>query len=117
MNAEAFSRMRAGAFFINASRGNLVDEEALAEALCAERIAGAALDVGRHSDQMPSPNLARLANVVATPHIGGLTPTSIEAQAMETVEQVRAVIEGRTPHNAVNAPHATRIRERFGQTP
>jgi hypothetical protein len=35
---------------------------------------------------------------------------------METVEQVRAIVEGRTPHNAVNAPHAKRLRERFGQT-
>jgi D-3-phosphoglycerate dehydrogenase len=115
MNAEAFSRMRRNAFFINASRGNLVDEEALADALRAKRIAGAALDVGRASDQMPSPHLARLANVVASPHIGGLTPAAIQAQAMETVEQVRAIVEGRMPHNAVNALHATRIYERFGQ--
>lgn len=115
MNAEAFSRMRPEAFFINASRGDLVDEEALAETLRANRIAGAALDVGRASDQMPSPNLARLANVVATPHIGGLTPAAIQAQSMETVEQVRAIVAGRMPHNAVNAPHARRFRERFGQ--
>lgn len=114
MNGEAFSRMRPDAVFINASRGNLVDEEALADALQARRIAGAALDVGRASDQMPSPHLARLANVVATPHVGGLTPASIQAQAMETVEQVRAIVEGRMPHNAVNAPHATRLRQRFG---
>jgi D-3-phosphoglycerate dehydrogenase len=116
MNAEAFSRMRPEAFFINASRGNLVDDEALAEALRAKRIAGAALDVGRASDQMPAPHLARLANVIATPHIGGLTPAAIQAQAMETVEQVRAIVEGRTPHNAVNAQHAKRLRERFGRT-
>jgi len=116
MNAEAFARMRPEAFFINASRGNLVDDPALAEALRAKRIAGAALDVGRASDQMPAPHLARLANVVATPHIGGLTPAAIQAQAMETVEQVKAIVEGRTPHNAVNLPHARRLRERFGQT-
>jgi D-3-phosphoglycerate dehydrogenase / 2-oxoglutarate reductase len=116
MNADAFSRMRPEAFFINASRGDLVDEEALAEALGAKRIAGAALDVGRASDQMPSPNLARLVNVVATPHIGGLTPAAIQAQASETVEQVRAIVEGRTPHNVVNALHATRFRERFCHT-
>ena len=108
--------MRPEAFFINASRGNLVDDNALAEALRAQRITGAALDVGRASDQMPAPHLARLANVVATPHIGGLTPAAIQAQAMETVEQVRAIVEGHMPHNAVNALHAKRFRERFGQT-
>lgn len=115
MNAEAFAHMRPDACFINASRGNLVDEAALEDVLGSGRIAGAALDVGRASDQMPSPHLARLANVVATPHIGGLTPAAIQAQAMETVEQVRAIVEGRMPHNAVNADHATRLRERFAQ--
>jgi D-3-phosphoglycerate dehydrogenase / 2-oxoglutarate reductase len=107
--------MRPDACFINASRGNLVDEEALEDVLRSGRIAGAALDVGRAGDQMPSPHLARLANVVATPHIGGLTPAAIQAQAMETVEQVRAIVEGRMPHNEVNAVHATRLRERFTQ--
>lgn len=116
VNAEAFALMRPDAYFINASRGNLVDDEALEEVLRSGRIAGAALDVGRASDQMPSPHLARLANVVATPHIGGLTPAAILAQAMETVEQVTAIVEGRMPHNEVNAVHATRLHERFAQT-
>ena len=52
--------MRPGAFFINLSRGNLVDEAALARRADEGRIAGAALDVGRAPDQMPSPELARL---------------------------------------------------------
>ncbi len=55
MNAAAFARMKPSAFFINASRGNLVDEAALAQALDQKRIAGAAMDVGRAPDQMPSP--------------------------------------------------------------
>ena len=54
------ARMRSHAFFINLSRGNLVDEAALAAALRENRIAGAAMDVGRALDQMPSPELARL---------------------------------------------------------
>src|SRR4029453_9646185 len=70
----ALARMQKHAFFINLSRGNLVDEAALSAALPQNRIAGAAMDVGRALDQMPSPELAKLPNVIATPHIGGLTP-------------------------------------------
>jgi D-3-phosphoglycerate dehydrogenase / 2-oxoglutarate reductase len=106
--ARAFAAMKAGAFFINASRGNLVDEVALLEALDSGRIAGCALDVGRAPDQMPSPALARHPLVIATPHIGGLTPPAIEHQSMETVHQVTALIEGRVPAGAVNAAHAMR---------
>ncbi len=71
MDEAAFARMKPDAFFINMSRGDLVDEQALARALSKGGLAGAAMDVGRAPDQMPSPELARLPNVVATPHIGG----------------------------------------------
>jgi D-3-phosphoglycerate dehydrogenase / 2-oxoglutarate reductase len=101
-------RMQPHAFFINLSRGNLVDEAALAAALRKHRIAGAAMDVGRAPDQMPSPPLAKLRNVIATPHIGGLTPQAIEHQALETVRQVAAIIKGEAPVGAVNAEHWTR---------
>jgi D-3-phosphoglycerate dehydrogenase len=104
----ALARMQPHAFFINLSRGNLVDEAALAAALRENRIAGAALDVGRARDQMPSPELAKLANVIATPHIGGLTPPAIESQSLETVRQVEALIRGQVPIGAVNADHWTR---------
>jgi D-3-phosphoglycerate dehydrogenase len=90
------------------SRGNLVDEAALAAALRDNRIAGAALDVGRARDQMPSAELARLPNVIATPHIGGLTPPAIESQSLETVRQVEAIIKGEAPIGAVNAERWTR---------
>jgi D-3-phosphoglycerate dehydrogenase len=104
----ALARMRRHAFFINLSRGNLVDEVALTAALRENRIAGAAMDVGRAGDQMPTPGLARLANVIATPHIGGLTPPAIESQSLETVRQVEAIIKGKIPIGAVNADHWTR---------
>ena len=85
MNAEAFAQMMPSAFFINLSRGNLVDEAALARALDEKRIAGAALDVGRGQDQMPSLDLARRADVIVTPHTAGLTPDAAEHQAFDTV--------------------------------
>jgi D-3-phosphoglycerate dehydrogenase / 2-oxoglutarate reductase len=108
----ALVRMQPHAFFINLSRGNLVDEAALAAALREKRISGAAMDVGRAPDQMPMPELARLPNVIATPHIGGLTPQAIEHQALETVRQVEAIIRGDAPVGAVNAEHWTRRPEK-----
>ena len=103
----ALARMQPHAFFINLSRGNLVDEAALSAALRENRIAGAAMDVGRALDQMPSPKLAKLPNVIATPHIGGLTPPAIESQSLETVRQVAAIIAGEVPAGAVNAERWT----------
>jgi D-3-phosphoglycerate dehydrogenase / 2-oxoglutarate reductase len=102
-DARAFRLMKRHAVFINVSRGNLVDEAALADALRDGFIAGAAMDVGRAVDQMPTPALAALPNVIATPHIGGLTPPAIEAQALDTVEQVRELAGGAVPRGAVNA--------------
>ena len=102
LDAAAFARMKPDAFFINMSRGNLVDEAALTSVLAEGRIAGAAMDVGRAPDQMPSPELARLPNVIATPHVGGLTPPASESQAMDTVRQVEALVKGEVPPGAVN---------------
>ncbi len=108
MNAAAFARMKPDAFFINMSRGNLVDEAALMKALSENRIAGAAMDVGRAPDQMPSPELAGLRNVIATPHIGGLTPPASESQALDTVRQVEALVKGEVPPGAANLKDWTR---------
>lgn len=104
-----FGLMRPDASFINLSRGQLVDEDALVRALDEGRIAGAAMDVGRARGQKPSPVLARRHDVLATPHIGGLTPAAVEHQAFDTVEQVRALSEGRIPEGALNAEAATRL--------
>jgi len=109
MNAERFAQMKPSAFFLNLSRGNLVDEAALARALDERRIAGAAIDVGRAPDQMPSLGLARRGDVIATPHAAGLTPEAIEHQAFDTVQQVAELVAGRIPPGAVNAEAASRL--------
>lgn len=109
IGAAELGRMKPSAYFVNVSRGNLVDESALESALRAGAIAGCALDVGRAPDQMPTPALARLANVVATPHVGGLVPDAIAHQALETTRQVAEIVHGRAPDGAVNAEHAGRL--------
>ena len=109
MNEAAFGQMKATAYFINLSRGSLVDEAALERALNERRIAGAAMDVGRAPDEKPSLFLARRPDVIATPHTAGLTPQAIEHQAFDTVRQVTELVEGRVPPGAVNADQATRL--------
>jgi D-3-phosphoglycerate dehydrogenase len=108
INGAALARMQPHAYFLNLSRGDLVDEDALFTALTEGRIAGAAMDVGRAPDQMPTPALAKLPNVIATPHAGGLTPPAIEFQALETVRQVASILKGEAPQGAVNPDHWNR---------
>ena len=105
MDARAFSKMKQDAYFINVSRGNLVDEQALEAALDSGRVAGCAMDVGWAPDQMPTPRLAARPDVLATPHTAGLTVPAIEHQSMETVAQAAAIAKGRAPKGAVNAKH------------
>lgn len=110
MDATRFAAMKPGAFFLNASRGELVDEAALLRALDSGHLAGCALDVGRAPDQMPSPQLAAHPRAIATPHIGGLTPQAAEHQSRETVAQLAELLAGRMPSGALNAAQATRLR-------
>jgi D-3-phosphoglycerate dehydrogenase len=109
IDAATLGAMKPSAVLINVARGNLVDESALADALDAGRIAGAAMDVGRAADQMPSLGLAHRPDVSATPHIAGLTRPAIEGQALETVRQAAEIVHGRAPRGSVNAEHARRL--------
>lgn len=102
---DALAKTKRGAYLINASRGNLVDEAALEAALDSGHLAGCAMDVGRAPDQMPTPRLAARPDVIATPHTAGLTLPAIEHQSLETVAQAAEIVKGRAPKGAVNAEH------------
>ncbi len=109
MNRDAFAKMRKDAYFVNISRGILVDENALEEALTEGRIAGAGLDVGMGHDEQPNPRIAALPNVIAVPHVAGLTREASDHQAFETVRQIKDLLAGRVPALAVNPAHARRL--------
>ena len=109
IDASALAAMRPGAVLINVSRGELLDEDAVGEALDSGRLGGLAIDVGRAPDQRPSPALATRPGVVATPHLGGLTPENADAQAASSVEQVAAILAGEVPPRSVNAEAASRL--------
>ena len=87
---------------VNTSRGAVVDETALVEALRAGEIAGAALDVYEREPEV-EPRLRELENVVLAPHLGSATVEAREAMGMLCVEALSAVLlEDRVPVNAVN---------------
>jgi len=108
LDAAAFARMKRGAFFLNPSRGAVVDELALAEALRVGHLAGAGLDVGSDPDDVPPVALGRMPTVVAAPHIGGMVPEALASQALDTVAQAADILAGRVPERALNATEAHR---------
>jgi len=102
VNAKAFAAMKPGARLVNAARGELVDEEALLEALRSGRLAGAALDV--FSAEPYSGPLLELDSVVVTPHLAASTEEAQDRAGVIVAEQVAAALEGELVTNAVNIP-------------
>jgi glyoxylate reductase len=101
LDAATLALMKPTAVLVNTSRGPIVDEEALVEALAEGRIAGAALDVFEHEPEV-HPGLLGLENVVLVPHLGSATETTREGMGMLCAEALRAVLlENRMPSNAV----------------
>lgn len=102
----ALEKMKRGAILINCARGELVDEEALREALVAGKVAGAGLDV--FAQEPPAGlELVGLPNVVATPHIGASTREAQELVGLEIAAQVRDFLKEGIIRNAVNFPSVT----------
>ncbi len=102
LGREAIGKLPDGARLINAARGELVDEEALIEALRSGKLAAAALDV--FSEEPYSGPLLDLDNVVVTPHLAASTEEAQDRAGVIVAEQVAAALEGAVVTNAVNIP-------------
>jgi D-3-phosphoglycerate dehydrogenase len=98
---EQFGLMKPRAFFINTSRGGVVDEQGLIRALSERKIAGAALDV--REQEPPSPDqLAKMGDVILTPHIGAFTIEAQERVVSAICRDVAAVLRGEAAKNYAN---------------
>jgi D-3-phosphoglycerate dehydrogenase / 2-oxoglutarate reductase len=102
IGADVFAKMRDGVRLVNAARGDLVDEDALVEALRSGKVAAAALDV--FSKEPYSGPLLQLENVVATPHLAASTEEAQDRAGVIVAEQIVAALEGGLVTNAVNIP-------------
>jgi glyoxylate reductase len=101
IGARELRLMKKSAFLINTARGPIVDEAALVRALAAKTIAGAGLDVFEHEPKVDAA-LRKMPNVVLTPHLGSATVEVREEMANIVVDNILALIEGRSPPNIVN---------------
>jgi D-3-phosphoglycerate dehydrogenase / 2-oxoglutarate reductase len=104
VGAEAFEAMKPTAFLINAARGEIVDEEALIDALTSGKIGGAGLDVFSTEPPPKDSPLLTLDNVLATPHNAALTEECMRRMAVHAAMGIDDVLNGRTPRWPVNNP-------------
>lgn len=113
LDAKAFALMRKGSFLVNTSRGAVVDEDALADALDSRHLRGAALDVFENEPKI-NPRLLDMANVVLLPHIGSATDETRNEMARKVARDVILALRGETPRHLVLAPRAASINRRRG---
>ena len=111
IGAAEFEAMKSGAIFINASRGTVVDIDALAEALSTKKLAGAAIDVfpvepKGNDDEFLSP-LRGFDNVILTPHIGGSTKEAQENIGLEVASKLAKYSDNGSSLSAVNFPEVS----------
>jgi D-3-phosphoglycerate dehydrogenase len=103
INSSTIAKMKKGARVINAARGELIDEAALADALNSGQLAGAALDVFAEEPPKNSP-LIGLCNLIATPHVAGSTAEAQEEVGTQVAVQIKDYLADGIIRNAVNLP-------------
>ncbi|ALG12519.1 phosphoglycerate dehydrogenase [Kibdelosporangium phytohabitans] len=102
IDATALRMMKPASYLINTARGEVVDEDALADALAKGELAGAALDVLREEPLPATSKLRELDNVIVTAHIAAATVEARSRSSLMATQQVIDVLDGRTPKNLVN---------------
>jgi phosphoglycerate dehydrogenase-like enzyme len=107
IDERAFVLLPDKACIINPSRGGLLSEKALLTALSQGRLLGAGLDVFEHEPLDPASPLLSYEQVLATPHIAGVTDVSYQGIATSVANNIRRMLTGRTPQNCVNAEAIT----------
>ncbi|HWV34557.1 MAG TPA: phosphoglycerate dehydrogenase [Thermomicrobiales bacterium] len=106
LRAETLAKLKPGAIVINAARGEIVDQEALAESLRSGHVAAAGVDVYPHEPCRESP-LFGMPNVVLTPHTGGSSAEALLAVGKVISSSTLAALRGEAVANAVNLPQST----------
>jgi len=104
LNRRAFEQMKPGIRIVNCARGELIDQEALGEALESGRVAGAALDVFQPEPPPADFPLFRFESLIATPHIAGSTEEAQEIVGVRIAEQILEYLRSGIAINAVNMP-------------
>ncbi|MEM3630549.1 MAG: NAD(P)-dependent oxidoreductase, partial [Nitrososphaerota archaeon] len=111
ISLEHFSIMKRTAYFINISRGAIVDKDALEKALKEGWIAGAALDVFWEEPANPKEEIYNLLNVLTTPHVGGLTQEAYERTIKTIVENIRLISQGKVPKYVINLEEVKKFKK------
>ncbi|MCD6083832.1 C-terminal binding protein [Candidatus Aerophobetes bacterium] len=102
LGREEFKKMKSSSFLVNTSRGAVVDEKALYEALREGQIAGAALDVLEEEPPGKDSPLLKLDNVIFTPHVAWYSESSLKELRAKAATDLVRVLEGKTPQGFVN---------------
>jgi D-3-phosphoglycerate dehydrogenase / 2-oxoglutarate reductase len=104
IGAEAFARMKDGVRILNVARGGIINEQALADAVKAGKVAGAAVDVFSEEPVSPDNPLLGDPRILLTPHLGASTAEAQERVAIHVAEQIVDIFSGKPARYAVNAP-------------
>ena len=102
IGAEQLALMHRGAVIVNTSRGGIIDEHALADALKAGTIGGAGIDVFEHEPPLADNPLFSLPNIVLSPHVAGVTEASMKGMALACADVIDTILAGQRPATLLN---------------
>ncbi len=108
-NAQRFAAMKPGAFFLNTSRGGIVDESALLDALKSGHLGGAGLDVREQEPPGEPCGLESLDNVILLPHVGGWTTEALSRTHSAVAADLSSLLQGGAAENFVNQERPSRV--------